>query len=158
MTNVRNAQSLYWRGWLKAPYLCLVLATSFCEWEQTTPKKTLTWFALDESRPLFAFAGIWRPWTGVRGTKAASVEGEHKLFSFVTTEANAAVQPIHPKAMPAILTEPTEWDAWLRADPAEALRLQRPLADYALRIVMRGQKEAMRSPLFPLASSGGLGS
>jgi putative SOS response-associated peptidase YedK len=26
------------------------------------------WFALDEGRPLFAFAGIWRPWMEVRGT------------------------------------------------------------------------------------------
>jgi hypothetical protein len=26
-----------------------------------------------------AFAGIWRPWTGVRGTKAEPVEGEHLL-------------------------------------------------------------------------------
>jgi putative SOS response-associated peptidase YedK len=42
VTNVRNAQSPYWRGWLKPPYRCLVLATSFCEWEQTTPKKTPT--------------------------------------------------------------------------------------------------------------------
>ena len=36
----------------------------------TKPKKTPTWFALDVSRPLFAFAGIWTPWRGVRGTKA----------------------------------------------------------------------------------------
>jgi putative SOS response-associated peptidase YedK len=26
--------------------------------------------ALDHDRPLFAFAGLWRPWTGTRGTKA----------------------------------------------------------------------------------------
>jgi len=24
------------------------------------------------SRPAFAFAGIWRPWTGTRGTKPAA--------------------------------------------------------------------------------------
>jgi putative SOS response-associated peptidase YedK len=42
----------------------------------------------------------------MRGTKAVPVEGEHKPFSFLTTDANAVVQPIHPKAMPAILTEP----------------------------------------------------
>jgi putative SOS response-associated peptidase YedK len=39
--------------------LFLVPATSFCEWSDTRPKVT-HWFALDERRPLFAFAGIWR--------------------------------------------------------------------------------------------------
>jgi putative SOS response-associated peptidase YedK len=34
------------------------------------------------------------------------VVGEHKLFGFLTTEANSIVAPIHPKAMPVILTEP----------------------------------------------------
>jgi hypothetical protein len=65
MTNVRNLASPYWRGWLKAQWRCLVPATSFCEWTDSRPKVT-NWFALDESRPLFAFAGIWRLWTGER--------------------------------------------------------------------------------------------
>jgi putative SOS response-associated peptidase YedK len=73
------------------------------------------WFALGDDRPLFAFAGIWRPWTGTRGTKAAPVEGEHLLFSFLTTEPNDVVRPIHAKAMPVILTEPREFEAWLTA-------------------------------------------
>ncbi len=58
-------------------------------------RKRPTWFALDESRPLIAFAGIWTPWTGVRGTKANPVEGEHRLFGFLTTEANDIVRRIH---------------------------------------------------------------
>jgi putative SOS response-associated peptidase YedK len=58
-------KSPYWRGWLKAECRCLVPATSFCEWTDTRPKVT-HWFALDESRPLFAFAGIWRLRTGER--------------------------------------------------------------------------------------------
>ena len=37
----------------------LVPVNSFCEWADTKPKKTPTWFALDDDRPLFAFAGIW---------------------------------------------------------------------------------------------------
>ena len=63
VTNVRNLKSPYWRGWLKAEWRCLVPATSFCEWTDSRPKVT-HWFALDESRPLFTFAGIWRFWTG----------------------------------------------------------------------------------------------
>jgi putative SOS response-associated peptidase YedK len=59
-------------------------------------------------------------------------------FGFLTTEANAVVAPIHPKAMP---TTPDEFDQWLEADILDALALQRPLADDALRIVAVGEKE-----------------
>src|SRR3954451_1376643 len=38
------------------------------------------WFALDETGPLLAFAGIWTEWTGVRGTKANPVEGRQLLL------------------------------------------------------------------------------
>ena len=116
---------------------CIVPATSFCEYADTKPRKTPMWFALSEDRPLFAFAGLWTPWRGVRGPKSAPVDGEHELFGFLTTEANAIVAPIHPKAMPVILTTPEEVDQWLEADTAEALPLQSPLADDALRIVAR---------------------
>lgn len=63
------------------------------------------------------------------------------LYGFLTTEANAEVGAIHPKAMPVILTEPEEIDAWLSAPWEEARRLQRPLSDGALRIVARGAKK-----------------
>jgi putative SOS response-associated peptidase YedK len=43
---------------------------------------------LDDSRPLFFFAGIWTPLFGRWGTKAAPIEGEHKLFGFHTTDSN----------------------------------------------------------------------
>jgi putative SOS response-associated peptidase YedK len=61
-------------------------------------RKTPTWLALSEDHPLFAFAGLWTRWRGVRGPKSAAVEGEHELFGFLTTDANAIVAPIHPKA------------------------------------------------------------
>ena len=77
----------------------------------------------------------------MRGPKSAPVGGEHQLFGFLTTEANAAVAPIHPKAMPVILTTPEEIDQWLEADTVGALSLQRPLPDAALRIVAKGEKE-----------------
>lgn len=73
--------------------------------------------------------------------KAAPVEGEHFLFSFLTTDANAVVKPIHAKAMPVILTAEDEREAWLTAPVDEALRLQRPLPDGVLRIVATGEKE-----------------
>ena len=43
--------------------------------------------------------------------------------------------------MPVILTSPDEVDRWLEADTPDALTLQRPLPDDALRIVARGEKE-----------------
>jgi putative SOS response-associated peptidase YedK len=77
----------------------------------------------------------------VRGTKSAPVEGEHELFGFLTTEPNAVVAPIHPKAMPVILTTPEEIDVWLQGELPDALKLQRPLPNDLLRIVARGEKE-----------------
>jgi putative SOS response-associated peptidase YedK len=141
VTNIRNVSSPHWRGWLGKRNRCVVPGTSFCEYTDTKPRKTPTWFALSEDRSLFAFAGLWTPWRGVRGPKSAPIEGEHELFGFLTTEANAVVGPIHPKAMPVILTSPAEVDIWLEADTSDALALQRPLADDELTIVATGEKE-----------------
>jgi putative SOS response-associated peptidase YedK len=72
VTNIRNTSSPHWRGWLKPENRCLVPANSFSEYalepNPVTKKKDVVWFALDESRPLFAFAGIWTEFRGDRGT------------------------------------------------------------------------------------------
>jgi putative SOS response-associated peptidase YedK len=135
VTNVRNTASPYWRKWLERGFRCLVPATSFCEYTDDQPK-VAHWIALEDSRPLFAFAGIWRPWTGERRKEA----GEHLLFAFLTTEANEVVAPIHAKAMPVILTG-AACDAWLEGDTPTALALQRPLAAHELTIVAKGKRE-----------------
>lgn len=46
-------------------------------------------------------------------------------------------RPIHPKAMPVILTEPAEIELWLTAPWQKAATLQRPLPDNVLEIVNR---------------------
>jgi putative SOS response-associated peptidase YedK len=135
VTNVRNVKSPYWRGWLKTEWRCLVPATSFCEWTDSRPKIT-HWFALNENRPLFAFAGIWRLWTGERKGEL----GDHKLFAFLTTQANDTVRPVHAKAMPVLLVRVEEWDTWLSGPAGAAAALQRPLPYDALRIVATGEK------------------
>jgi putative SOS response-associated peptidase YedK len=141
VTNVRNVKSPHWRRWLGLESRRVVPFTSFAENEVLPDgSRPPVWFALDETRPLAFFAGLWAPrWRSVRKLKEGEVEAD--LFAFLTTEPNAEVGAIHPKAMPVIFTAPEDLDAWLTAPWEEAVRLQRPLPDGSLRIVARGAKQ-----------------
>ena len=53
------------------------------------------WFALDESRPLAFFAGIWATWTSVRNVKKGPVKAD--LNGFLTSAPNAEVALSTPR-------------------------------------------------------------
>ena len=74
----------------------------------------------------FALAGLWERWT--RSSDGEAID----TFTIVTTEANAAMRPLHDR-MPVILA-PGDWWAWLNgataADQVQALL--RPCPEAAL--------------------------
>jgi putative SOS response-associated peptidase YedK len=138
VTNIRNTKSKHWRTWLEEQHhRCVVPFTSFCEFNRAAGGNI--WFALDESRPLAFFAGLWTRWTSVRKIKEGEITAE--FFGFLTTDANSEVHAIHPKAMPVILRSADAIETWLKAPADEALALQRPLPDGSLTIVAQGEKE-----------------
>lgn len=86
VTNIRNIASSHWRRWLGPEHRCLVPWTTFCEWEDTKPRKSKRWFAINQDKPLAFFAGIWTSWEGVRGSLKTPRPGRHELFGFLTSE------------------------------------------------------------------------
>jgi hypothetical protein len=68
--------SPHWRGWLKPENRCLVPANRFAEYapepNPETKKTDVVWFALNNDRPLFAFAGIWMTFNGDPRMRPAS--------------------------------------------------------------------------------------
>ena len=137
VTNIRNVKSPHWRPLLGPAHRCLVPFTAFSEYEDASPKgaKVIRWFAPPD-RGMLYFAGIWREWTGDYGSKKEPNPGTHTLFSFLNTDANDLVRPVHAKAMPLILRDRAAQQEWLSAGAGEIEAIQvRVLATDALEIV-----------------------
>ncbi len=114
VTNVRNTMNdrgvtnAHWRPWLGPANRCLIPFTSFAEPDQDHERtRQPVWFALDETRPLAFFAGLWTPHACVR-MKSKGWE-EIEAFGFLTTEPAEPVKTFHAKAMPVILTQAAEF-------------------------------------------------
>ena len=135
VTNARFdkiASSPFWKASFTSRR-CLVPVTAFCEW---SADKTEHWFTLPDADAdgLFAFAGLWRSWRG-------TVKGEAVdwiTMAFVTCPPNDVVAPIHPKAMPVILTGDA-MDRWIDGSTDEALDLARPY-DGAMTVAAAGAR------------------
>jgi putative SOS response-associated peptidase YedK len=151
VTNVRNVKSPHWRRWLAPEHRCLVPFTSFSENELIWGgSRRPVWFAFDETRPLAFFAGIWTRWKTIRTIREGEITAD--LYGFLTTGPNEEVAMVHPQAMPVILTKPEEFETWLRAPWAEASRLQRPLPNHTLRVVLHGEDRDGSTELVNLAA------
>lgn len=107
---------------------CLVPADGFYEWQaQGSGKPKQPWRIVRRDDAPFAFAGLWEHWEPKEGAEAAPIDS----FAIIVTEANALLEPIHPR-MPVIV-QPQDHEAWLTGDPEEAEALLRPFPAEALR-------------------------
>jgi putative SOS response-associated peptidase YedK len=141
-TNFRTLKASQWRKWLDREHRCIVPAMAFAEPDKNTPKGAVEWRWFERvDKPPFFFAGIWRPWTGDRGTKKAPNISDHILFSIMTTEPNGVVQAVHEKAMPVMLMTAEAAEQWLSGESIEdALAMQKPTpeADVVMRAASGG--------------------
>jgi Uncharacterized conserved protein len=102
-----------WSDLLNRGQRCLFPIDSFYEWpikgKGLPPVEVFV-----EGRKPYALAGLWSRY----------FEGGETRYSFTTftTEPNEFMQPIHPKAMPVILTDPEQQKLWLEQGDESILK------------------------------------
>ena len=113
-------------------------ASSFCEPNGDVKPATWHWFALkgEDPRPLFAFAGIWRRYTGPIKKDGPNVDLE--VYSFLTTTPNPLVEKINHERMPVLLSEEREFGTWLNGTTDQAMSLAQQYPPERMRIVQEG--------------------
>lgn len=98
---------------------CLVPVTGFFEWHRSKEAR-LPWFVQRADGTPLVLAGVWQDWGPERVA----------AFAVVTTEANAAMAPIHQR-IPVVI-EPEDWGLWLGEQGKGAARLMQPPAEDVL--------------------------
>jgi putative SOS response-associated peptidase YedK len=114
---------------------CLVPVDGFYEWRADGGGKQPYFISRPDGAP-FAFAGLWERWTPrPENAEPADAAGKSFVDSFtiVTTEANAALKPLHDR-MPVVLA-PEAYASWLDPDAGQGdlLTLLRPAPEELLR-------------------------
>ena len=111
-------------------------ANGFYEWQQLSDQQgggKQPFYIHPVGGEFFALAGLWERWA--RPADGAELD----TFTIVTTEANAAMRPLHDR-MPVILA-PGDWWVWLNgATAAEQVQgLVRPCPEAALAVYAVGR-------------------
>jgi len=119
---------------------CLVPVSSYSEPQGVKPA-TWHWFTVDRegdetSRPLFAFAGIWKTYKGP--VRKDGLDVVQDVFSFMTTIPNALTASINHERMPVLLTREDEFETWLRGTPQAAFTLARTFPAEDMHLVQSG--------------------
>jgi len=83
---------------------CLFPASGFYEWRRGPGKTKQPYWVRPLGGGLIAFAGLWETWSDRDG-------GEIDTACILTTDANAAIAPIHHR-MPVVIA-PEDYDRWL---------------------------------------------
>ena len=101
---------------------CLIPASGFFEWKREKGQTPLPWYVTMSDKSPMVFAAIWQDWEN--GAERIST------CAIVTTEANAAMAPIHHR-LPVILM-PEQWGLWLGEEGQGAAKLMKSAPDEAL--------------------------
>jgi putative SOS response-associated peptidase YedK len=138
VTNTRDdkVDSKFWKKSFEERR-CVVPATAFCEPDEGKPARW-HWFALkgNKERPLVAFAGIYRQWTGRIKKDGPNVDLE--VFSFMTTLPNTLTATINHERSPVLITEEDQFATWLTGTPEEAFSLIKTSDPERMQIVQSG--------------------
>lgn len=103
---------------------CIVPVSGFYEWKKVGRTKQPYFVRPTDDLPI-GLAGLWETWRSPDGS-------ELETCTIITTDANAVIQPLHPRM--AVVLLPDAYEAWLSPDtPLDALdRLLLPAPDDTL--------------------------
>ena len=96
---------------------CLVPASGFYEWKKAEDGGRDPYYIHPAEGPAFAFAGVWRDWTGPDGDEISTM-------AIVTCTASSDMAHIHHR-MPVIIA-PADFGLWLGEEGHGAAPLMRP--------------------------------